>query len=111
MLMLLKVKMPATSAADFINNAVTTLTTNPYPDFVKRNYYWTFEEDLIECHTVYDIDNGKAEEALEDIAKRLISFENSVEGIKFALEPAYTIEQAFAFLGQTIPEGQGSAQS
>jgi hypothetical protein len=110
MLMLMKVRMPTKSAADFVNHAVATLTTDPYPEFVKRNYYWTFEGDDIECYTIYDIEQGKAEEALDDIAKRVVSFTSSVEGIEFTLQPCYTIEKAFALLGQTIPAGQGSAQ-
>jgi hypothetical protein len=96
--------IPLTSVQDFMNKAMETLASNPYPEFTKRNYYIRFIDDEIEMTTIYDIDKGNEEEALLDICNRAYPFFHCVEGLKGNTFPVMTLEQLFAMLSSQQQE-------
>ena len=103
MLFLGTVHFPATSAMDFAQKAVEELTTNPYPEYTKRNYYFKFAEDGMVMYVIYDIGKGKEEEALKDINERLFKFSASIEGFNPKLEPVLSFEEVFSLINMTAP--------
>ena len=94
---------PATSAAEFGRQGIEELTSNPYPDFIKRDYYAKFGEDGIVMYIIYDIETGKEEAALRDIKERMFKFSNSIEGLKTILEPIMSFEEMFSLIKMGAP--------
>jgi hypothetical protein len=100
MLFLATMTYPGSSIVDIVKLALKTLAENPYPEYTKRNYYFTFGGDGIKGYTIYDIEKGKEEEGLKDILDRMTMVSMSIEGAKFTLETAFTLEEAFAMVGK-----------
>ena len=100
---------PGTSIVDWARLGVETLANNPYPDFIKRDYYFAFGDDGLKTYTIFDIEKGKEEEGLKDIQNRLFKFGISIQGMKASLEPVLTLEELFASLGQIATLEQASA--
>ena len=55
MLLLGIATFPGTSAVDFARKVVEIVTTNPYPDYIKRNYYFKFGGDGGTLYTIFYI--------------------------------------------------------
>jgi hypothetical protein len=98
--------LPFTSAFDFTRKVIETLSSNPYPDYVKRNYYFKPSGNGIQVYVVYDIDKGKEEEGLQDIMSRMCQFGTCIEGVSGTLEPVLTAEQMLAMMGQMMSQEQ-----
>jgi hypothetical protein len=98
--------MPMTSATAFTRKVVETLSTNPYPEYVKRNYYFKPSGDGIRVYVVYDIEKSKEEEGLLDIMSRTCQFGTCIEGISGTLEPVVTAEQMLAIMGPLMSQEQ-----
>ena len=108
MLLMLSGSCPGSSIVDWARLAVETLATNPYPEFIKRDYYFMFDEDGIKTFTIFDIEKGREEEGLKDIQNRLTKFSISIEGMKAKLDPVFTLEDVFAVVGQLASLEPGS---
>ena len=100
MLLMLSGSCPGTSIVDWARLGIETLASNPYPEFIKRDYYFVFGEDGMKTFTIFDIEKGKEEEGLKDIQNRLTKFSISVKGMKARLDPVFTFEDVFAAVGQ-----------
>jgi hypothetical protein len=98
--------LPSTSVIAFMRKSIETLTSNPYPDYVNRNYYFKPSGDGIKVYVVYDIDKGKEEEGLIDVMSRAIQFGIGIEGVSGTLEPVLTAEQMLAIMGPLMSQEQ-----
>lgn len=107
MLFLSTFTYPGSSMVDFMKLGIKTLAENPYPEFIKRDYYFTFGGDGIKGYVIYDIEKGKEEEGLKDILSRITMVGVSIEGAKGTIEPTFTLEDVFAMAGQYISSDQG----
>ena len=106
MLLMNECYFPFTSATAFTRKALATLSSNPYPDYVKRTYYVKPTGDGYKLYTVYDIDKGHEEEGLLDVVNRACQFGPCIQGLKGTLEPVLTIEQMFAIMGPIMSQEQ-----
>jgi hypothetical protein len=94
---------PVISAVDFGKFAVDELKNNPYPDFIKRNYYWKWGGDGLIMYVIYDIEEGNEEAALKDINSRGAKAAQSVKGLVGNIEPLMNIEDIFSLFSMTAP--------
>jgi hypothetical protein len=108
MLFLVTTTYPGSSIVDIGKLAIKTLAENPYPEYTKRNYYLTFGGEGIKGYIIYDIEKGNEEEGLKDILNRMTMVSMSIEGAKYAIEPAFTLEEAFAMAGKYTSLEPGS---
>jgi hypothetical protein len=97
---------PFTSATAFTRKALETLASNPYPDYVKRTYYFKPSGDGYKLYVIYDIEKGNEEEGLLDVMSRACQFGNCIEGMHGTLEPIMTIEQTLAVIGPMMEQEQ-----
>ena len=107
MLFLATMTYPGSSIVDITKLALKTLAENPYPEYTKRNYYYTYGGEGMKGYIVYDIEKGKEEEGLKDILDRMAMMSMSIEGVKFTIEPVITLEEAFATVGKYASLDQG----
>ncbi len=94
---------PVTSAIDFGEFAMDELKNNPYPDFIKRNYYWKWGGAGLMMYVIYDIEKGNEEAALKDINIRSIKSMQAVKGLVGNIEPLMNIEEIFSLGSMTAP--------
>jgi hypothetical protein len=95
--------IPGSQASEWTKLALDTLANNPYPEFIKRNYYFAFGEEGIRTYTIFEIDKGKEEEGLKDIQNRVLKFAVSLKGMKSVLEPVFTVEEIFTMMSELMP--------
>ena len=72
----------------------------PVPDFLtQKGPYITSEEGVgISGIVLYEFENSKLKEALDEVAKRMISY-YSVPGYTYDLRPYYGVDEALKLLG------------
>lgn len=103
MLIMSTASFPVSSAVDFAKKATEELTTNPYPGFTRRDYYFKFAGDEIVMYVIYDIEAGHEREAMFDINQRVFKFIQAIKGFKVEMEPVYGIEDAFSMMNMDTP--------
>jgi len=103
MLLMVTGTYPVTSAADFGKLAIDEMKNNPYPDFIKRNYYFKFGGDGVIAYIIYDIEEGNEEAARKDISSRMFKMMHSVKGLTASLEPLFSVEEGFSWLSMVAP--------
>jgi hypothetical protein len=103
MLILSTTTFPGTISPEVANKVVEVLSKNPYPEYIKRNYYMKFGGDGITTYTIYDVEKGKEADGLKEIGSRSALFVTSLEGYKCTLEVLYTIEEGFAMISMAAP--------
>jgi hypothetical protein len=102
MLLMGIITFPGTSAATYAKKVIEIVTTDPYPEYIKRNYYTAFSGDGIKGYVVFDIEQGKEQESLLNIMNRMVKL-SSIEGVNCILEPLFTAEEAFASIDMESP--------
>jgi hypothetical protein len=76
------------------------LSTNPYPDFIKRTYIFCVKPEGLTLYILWDVEKGKEEEGLKDLMTRILSLSHSVEGLTMSITPALSIEEIFNTLSK-----------
>lgn len=99
MLLLGKSTGPITSMPASLKKAMEILTKNPYPDYIKRDYYYTFGGDGVNFYVIFNIEEGHEAEGVDNILSRMAELGSASEGAAGTLEPIFTIENAFAWWG------------
>ena len=102
MLLMAIMTYPGTSAATVAKKGIEILTNDPYPEYIKRDYYYALTGDGIKTYVVADIEQGKEQEGLLNIMNRLVKL-SSIEGFNAILEPLFTIEEAYASIDMESP--------
>jgi hypothetical protein len=82
MIIMAKNRYPATSAKGFLDRALAELRDNPYPEYIKRTYYFKFGEGGIVMYIIYEIDPGNEEAGMKDLNRRAFKFMQEVEGFE-----------------------------
>jgi hypothetical protein len=90
---------PTTAMPAIVKKAMEILTNNPYPEYITRDYLYTFSEDGVVMYVIYDIAPGHEAEGLENILSRMAELGSAAEGIGGTLEPVFTMEQVFTWWG------------
>jgi hypothetical protein len=99
MIIMAKNRYPATSAKDFLDKAMVELRDNPYPEFIKRTYYFKFSEGGIVLYIIYEIDPGNEEAAMKDLNARAFKFMQEVEGFEqVSVEILMGIQEAITIM-------------
>jgi hypothetical protein len=99
LILMAKDRYPATSAKDFTEKAMEELRDNPYPEFIKRNYYYKLGEGGIVMYIIYEIDPGNEDAALKDIHARGLKFAQEVEGFEpVSEEVLMSIQEALTLM-------------
>jgi hypothetical protein len=79
------------------------MKNDPFPDYVETTALYThWGGDGVKAYTIYNIKEGKADEGLKEITRRMVNF-SSVEGYKIESEVVLPIEEALAILGKEMP--------
>jgi len=106
MILMSKARYPATSANDFLAKAMEELTENPYPEFIKRNYYYKLGEGSIVMYIIYEIDPGNEDAAMKDLNARAFKFAQEVEGFEpISMEVLMSLQEAITMVqeGAELP--------
>lgn len=103
MLILSTMTFPGTTSAEFAKKVLEVLSKNPYPEYIKRNYYMKFGGNGIIAYTIFDVEKGKEADGLQEIGNRSALFVTSLEGCKSTLEVLYTMEEGFAMISMAAP--------
>lgn len=90
---------PVTTMPAAAKKALEILTTNPYPEYITREYLYTFSEDGVIMYVIFDIAPGHETEGVENILSRMAELGSACEGMSGTLEPVFNIEQVFAWWG------------
>ena len=83
----------------FIKKAVEELATNPYPDYIKRDYFCRLDGEGLTFYILYDIEKGREEEGIKDIHDRMLKFSDAIEFMSgTGLTPLLTVQELYASL-------------
>ena len=85
---------PGKSSKVGIKKALEVITANPPPDYIKRTYYATVEGENITVYGLYDIEDGKVNDGMKELMKRVIEVMQSAEGTGVSFKAAYPLEEA-----------------
>jgi len=92
-------RFPGTSAREFFFNSVGKLLDSPYPEYIKRKYYFRFHHGRVEMYIIYDIEPGNEDAALKDINERAYEYMRDVEGFEVEdIIPLMSMQEALEIM-------------
>jgi hypothetical protein len=92
--------LPLSSAIEFVSKSVDESTHNDQ-SFGARHLYFRLGGDGVIVRVFFEIKEGAAEEALLQILGRMVRFGLSVEGIKWNIDPVFTMQDGLKALSSS----------
>lgn len=94
---------PFSSAIDFATKSLEESISGIESDVKARTTYLKFGDEGLIINAILDIEKDKVEDALMQVQARAVRFGIAVNGMKWRVEPIFSVEEALNMLSQEQP--------
>ena len=94
---------PLSSAIDFATKSLEESIIGMEDEYETRTMYLRFGDEGVIIDIVFDIEKDRVEDSLLRLQSRAVRFGVAVNGMKWRVEPIFTVEEALDMLSQEQP--------